>query len=79
MIKEGIEPIRISDTYEEGIFISYRNHFDENIFLYLEIYNDGGVGYIINSNKQKKILGNEDIKEEEIIGVVKNFVKELFK
>ena len=58
---EKINPIRITDLYEEG----YAFQFIKNEYVvYFEIYNDCEFGYITFDEKNNhKIIDNEDITE----------------
>lgn len=73
LIPYSIFPDRISATVEEGICLVFLN-MDRNENLYIELYNNKEIGYIINNYKQKRIIENEDIKNfEDIIKIVLRF------
>ncbi len=68
----SIFPHKISTTIEEGICLVFKKKFQN---LFFEIYNDGGIGYIIEDSKQKKILENRDLYSfEDILSKIKDFV-----
>lgn len=71
LINLGYYPHRIN-YLEEGTCYEYKH---ENKKLYLELYNDGEIGYIIEDFINKEILENEDIYEEEIIPCIQKFFK----
>lgn len=50
---------RIAATKEEGIYLVKND--TKSISLIIEAYNDGDVGLIINNNKLKEVVFNEDI------------------
>jgi hypothetical protein len=64
------KPDRIN-RIEDGVCFTYRN--GEEI-LYLEIYDDKEMGYIIENKKKKKIIENTNVTTaEEMINVLRKF------
>jgi hypothetical protein len=71
LINNKLQPYRISPSAEEGICFMFKKDYK---ILYFEIYNDKEMGYIIEDEKNKKILDNKNIKDEnEILQVLMNF------
>ncbi|HOF00898.1 MAG TPA: hypothetical protein PK385_06435 [Spirochaetota bacterium] len=71
LIKNKIQPYRITPSSEEGICFMFKK---ENKILYFEIYNDDDMGYIIEDEKNKKIIENKNVQSEnEILKVLLNF------
>lgn len=71
LVANNMIPSRITPTVEEGICFIFKNI---NKIMYLELYNDGEMGYIIEENEQKKILDNAEILHfEEILNIVNRF------
>ena len=75
----------IKDLNEASLDYDYA-HYEKDVghcfvfekgdcILYLEIYNDGDIGYIISDDKNKKTIENKDIKYEEVIDVIKKFLE----
>ena len=65
-------PNRITDTVEQGLCLVFKNNTK---VLYLEIYNDGEKGYIIEDFKEKIILKNEVVfTSYEIVSVINEFM-----
>ena len=70
LISREIEPYRIAPTIEEGLCLNFTNGNEK---LFLEIYNDGDIGYIIENSHSKTIIENADISPEEIIFLIERF------
>lgn len=70
LYNRNITPYRISPISEEGICLFFYNNSKK---MYLEIYNDGGVGYIIEDTTNNILLDNSDIPQSNIIDAVIHF------
>ena len=65
-------PDRCTDSVDDGICLVYNNG---DLKLYMEFYNDGDMGYIVEDYKKRKSLVNEDLRtEEDIKNVLINFL-----
>jgi len=72
LAQDNIFANRMTQTADEGICIIF-NKGDQR--LYFEFYNDGEIGYIIESISERKILENEDIFSiENVIEKISNFL-----
>lgn len=69
LLKLKISYYQIEPSYDEGIAFIFKNTVQK---MYLEIYNDGQIGYIIEDYQKKSILENNDVKS---IYEAKNRVK----
>jgi len=58
LVIENIFPDRITTTVEEGLMLTFANGLQK---MYLEIYNDESLGYIIEDTSKRKMIENEDI------------------
>ncbi len=58
LAEKNIFPDRMSPSIEEGLCLNFRNN---DLVIYLELYNDGEIGYLIEDIKNKKIVENEDL------------------
>lgn len=65
------KPDRVCYLYDGGIDIVYSNN---KIFMYLEFYNDGDVGYITTDWKSGVPLDNRDINLDEATSVISDFM-----
>ena len=71
--KVGIIPRRVSPTIEEGICLVYDFNDDD---CYLEIYNNGEMGILVEDTKMKKIKLNIDLKNSnDAIKTIKRYCK----
>lgn len=70
---EKITPVRIASTIEEGMFLAFRNR--RNGIMYMELYNDGDIGYIVINLDTKKIIENKEIQEREVVDSVVRFMR----
>lgn len=67
----AIYPDKLTTTVEGGICLIFNNNSER---LYLELYNDGGIGYIIENITSKILIENEDLHSlDEIINRLKRF------
>lgn len=71
LIDLDLIPSRVQNCIEGGITIIYKKEY---LIYYLEIYNDGEIGYIIENTHWKKIIFNSEIKEDNIVSSVNNFL-----
>lgn len=72
LITNNLSTSRISASAEGGIcFVFSKDPF----VLYLEIYNDGEVGYIIEDYRRKRIIENKEITLKEAIEILKDFLE----
>lgn len=58
LVDNNLFPIRITPTVEEGLCFVFE---EKDNTLYLELYNDKDIGYIIENTKRKEIIANEDL------------------
>ncbi len=54
-----ITSYNIEPSYDEGIAFVFKNNSQK---MYLEIYNEGQIGYIIEDYQKKVIIENQDVK-----------------
>jgi len=74
---KDIHPNRIATSAEDGICMTFKKG-DE--ICYLELYNDGEMGYIIENRVEKTVIANEDLFSlnesisaiEDFYGILKN-------
>lgn len=70
----GLKPNRMTLFYE-GICVSFTKN---NTVLYVELYNDGDMGYIIEDIVNKKSIDNKDLTSiSEVIHSIKEYIGEL--
>ncbi len=72
LAEKNIFPDRMSPSIEEGLCLNFRNN---ELVIYLELYNDGDIGYLVEDVKNKKIVENEDV--DSIMAVIER-VQEFF-
>jgi len=58
LASEGIHPVKITTTVEEGLYLIFNNY---PYILYLEIYNNGDIGYIIEDVRYNKLVEMKDM------------------
>jgi len=58
LAEKNIFPDRMSPSIEEGLCLNFRIN---DLVIYLELYNDGEIGYLTENVKNKKIIENEDL------------------
>ena len=58
LVQYNIFPEEISTTAEEGICLTFQK---ENRRMFLEVYNDEEIGYIIEDINKKQLLENKDL------------------
>ena len=73
LIEKDIIPYRMAPTVEEGLCMIFEN---SDMRLYLEIYNDGDIGYISENFKTKEKQKNEDITKDHIVPHLVSFFEE---
>lgn len=56
----SLVPDRIASTIEEGVFIAYDSTSISKT-LYIEVYNNSEVGFLINDNFKKVIIYSKEI------------------
>jgi hypothetical protein len=68
----NVFPDKITPSIEKGLLLIFKN---ENQKLYIELYNDGDIGYLIEDIQLKKILENVDINDiDKLLDRIINFV-----
>lgn len=73
LYEKKIFPNRIGLSCEEGICLTFLH---DNKSLYVELYNNRKIGYIINNDKKKKIIEIMDINDyEKLIEVICKFME----
>lgn len=71
--ENNLKANRITSFYE-GMCISF---IKNNTILYLELYEDGDIGYIIEDIVNKRIIDNKDLTYiNEVIHIIKEYIKE---
>lgn len=70
LVEAGLQVLRVEKSAEGGICLVFRKGSQN---LYLEFYNDGDVGYIVEDFHTKQIIDNRDIRIIDSLGVVSNF------
>lgn len=58
LAKKRLFPTKISTSFEEGICFTFQKM---QFLLYLELYNDGDFGYLIEDSRNKKIIESNDL------------------
>lgn len=72
--EHNLKPNRITLFYE-GVCISF---IKNNTIMYLELYNDGDIGYIIEDIINKKSIDNKDLTNiNKVIHIIKEYIGEL--
>jgi hypothetical protein len=71
--KDGLLPLIIAPTKEEGIFLKYTAR---NKTLIIEAYNDGDIAAVVSDEDQKIILYSEDIKNFNFENTMAEFLKD---
>ncbi len=61
-------PDRIAPTKEGGVFIAYDSP-SGNKTLFIEVYNDLEVGFLLNDNERKQIITSDDITDFEFADI----------
>jgi len=70
--KYGLLPNRVSASAEGGFCLIFKK---QDSALYLEVYNDGEIGFIVENFIQKRILDNREIEIAEVTSIINAFVK----
>ena len=55
---KDIHPNRIATSAENGICLTFKKGYE---ICYLELYNNGEIGYLIENRKEKTVIANEDL------------------
>lgn len=71
LYKDKLVPFRITASAEGGICLVFKN---KTAALYLEVYNDGEIGFIVEDFIEKKILQNSEIELQAVEATIKNFL-----
>ena len=72
LVKNFDGNIRVTQTVDEGLAFVFTIY---DYKLYLELYNDGDIGYISTNEIEKKIIECDVISEDQIISVISKFNK----
>ena len=74
LLRNGIEISRVAITFEDATCLVFQKDIN-NTRMYLEIYEDGDIGYITENFKKKISLECEDITEDQVVPHVKRFLE----
>ena len=72
LVHNDLIPTRIAPTLDNSICLLIQKN---DLSCYLEFYDDGDIGFIIEDRKTKKVIANEDVLLENLIKSLKKYLK----